>query len=514
MLTFKTKIIAVGLGSFLIFSGCAFGPSYQQPQVSEPSKLTGRDEDSKKSEAKDTTSKPSDSKEKKTGESSTKKAKPQSEQEKADSLASTKWWNSFQDGTLTQLIAEALKKGLDIRTAKARIDAARARSRAADWALAPVLQASAGAGVGQGSLGAPTFFPPFDKQGKYTAGISVSWELDLWGKFRKAAAAADANLQQNEELLRGVYVTLVADVAGAYFDLRALDLQVEAAEAAVQIRGDTWKFFSSRLEGGVSNELEVKRAEALLRDAEAQLADLQRAVVETENLLSILLARAPGTIARPSHNRLADAPPAVPSGLPAELLKRRPDVRAAAQALRFATERVGSRMGDLFPKLTLTGDLGMVSNDITKLGNSTNTSEVYNAGANLVWTAPILGGTRIAANVDQAEANMKRLEAEYEKTALNAFGEVSNALIAIVRLRDARKARELQVEALKLSEQIAQDRYKGGVSNFLDVLTTQDQLMIAELALADVQGKQLIALAQLYRALGGGWSVIEANSNQ
>lgn len=203
---------------------------------------------------------------------------------------------------------------------------------------------------------------------------------------------------------------------------------------------------------------------------------------------------------------LAKAPPVIPAGLPSTLLERRPDIRAAEQGLRAATSRVGSKLAEFFPKFALTGALGVVSNDLSELSNSNNTDGLYSAAATMTWTAPVLGGTAISARYQAAQAQVKEAKAIYERTTLNAFQEVINALVAIERLQQAYVAREKQVIALTKAEKTAIDRYVGGVSSFLDVLTTQDALLIAQLGLAQVQGEQLSAVAQLYRALGGGWS--------
>lgn len=203
---------------------------------------------------------------------------------------------------------------------------------------------------------------------------------------------------------------------------------------------------------------------------------------------------------------LAKAPPVIPAGLPSTLLERRPDIRAAEQGLRAATSRVGSKLAEFFPKFALTGALGVVSNDLSELSNSNNTDGLYSAAATMTWTAPVLGGTAISARYQAAQAQVKEAKAIYERTTLNAFQEVINALVAIERLQQAYVAREKQVIALTKAEKTAMDRYVGGVSSFLDVLTTQDALLIAQLGLAQVQGEQLAAVAQLYRALGGGWN--------
>lgn len=469
-----TSIAGLGLTCILAsssaLSGCAVGPNYKRPDVKAPAEYRGQ---------------------------------KQTEQ----SLAELPWWRVFRDPVLARYLKESLTNAYDLRMATARIDQAREQAKAAMWAFFPTFSGRVGAGGGQGILGTPDLSAAQTLSGIFGATASASWEADVWGRLRRQKEAADAQAQAADEDRRAVYVALVGDVAASYLTLRTGDLKLEIVRAAIKTREETAAFFGERLQGGVGNELEVLRAQSLVADATAQSADLRQAIWQTENRLSLLLARGPGKIERGATLDALALPPEVPAGLPSTLLERRPDVRRAEANLHAATAVVGIRIGDVLPKLALTGTGGVVSKDLSNFASSAQGT--YRGFAGLQIPLPFLGGAGQINEIHAARAKVKELIAFYEKTVVNALREVSDALMSVETLKDARDNREAQVAALARAEELAIMRYKGGVASYIEVINAQQDRLLAELVLADVKGNQHQALVQLYRTLGGGWSMKE-----
>ncbi|GMU63129.1 MAG: membrane protein [Myxococcaceae bacterium] len=465
-----------GWVGLVVFASCAVGPDYARPEVKPPDAHRGQEK-------------------------------------QAQSLADLPWWKVFKDPVLGSHLQEAVTKGYDVRVAAAAVENARAQQRAAFWAFFPTLGAGVGFGGGKGFPGVPTIVPATTFNGNLGAYAGASWEADVWGRLRRQKEAADALVEASLADQRGAYVTLVGDVASSYLQLRTFDLQVTITADAIKAREETLRLFQDRAKGGVGNDLEVARAEANLADAQAREENLKRAVFQTENVLGVLLARPPGPIERGAGLADFDTPPQLPAGLPTSLLAQRPDLLSAEQQLHAATAVVGIKVGELFPKFQLSGSGGFATDLFAATGMSQGTTAVYRGAVGLEYTLPVLGGAQNLAAVDAAWAQVHAATALYEKAATNALKDVSNALVAVDQYRKARDATERQVAALKKTEDLAMMRYKGGVSNYLEVVTAQEQRLIAELSLADAKGQQLQAVVQLYRALGGGWRTQDAQAD-
>jgi len=461
--------------SGLVALGCAVGPNHKAPEVKGGETYRGDE---------------------KSAQANQKRAKGE---KTPPTFADLPWWAVYRDPTLFSLVREATSKAYDLRIAFARVEVARQAHRAAIWSLWPTIGVNGGAGSAVGASSIPTFYPPAQLDGQFGIGASASWEPDVWGRLRRLTQVQLHRFEAEDEDRRGVYVALVGDVAESYFSLMSLDLQRSFAEQAVQTRRETLTVFEQRSSGGVGNDLEVSRAKASLRQAEASVLRVGLAATVTENTLAFLLARPPGPIARGTALDQLELPPDVPPGLPSTLLERRPDIRAAEKRLLAANATIGVEMADFFPRFELTGFLGVVSPDLS-------VADAVRGGVGLFhWTLPFLGGEKERADYDAAKATWEGATAFYERTAVNAFREVANALVTIQMLREQRVAVDGQVQALSDAQAHAMDRYRGGVANYLDVLTAQEQLLLAQLEVADLMGRQHTAVSRLYRALGGGW---------
>jgi multidrug efflux system outer membrane protein len=457
-------LLALVLG--VAAEGCAVGPDYARPKLKPPPAF-----------------------------------RFQPDAAKAACLADLPWWNVFRDPILQSLLGDALGHNLDLATAAARVEVARAQARATGVTLLPAVQGTVSADYVHGALG-PGFLPP-PNLSAYSAGIVASWELDVWGRIRRNIEAATALYAASEEVHRGVWVMVVGDVAQQYFQLLALDAQRQNAIDAITVRKNTYNLFQIQNQGGVASGLEVARAEANLQGALATLASVEQDIAITENAISFLLGRPPGPILRGTPLSALASPPDVPAGVPSSLLERRPDIREAEQNLISANAQIGVATANFFPVISLTGMLGGVSNDLAHL--SSHSFWVYSGGGALNWLAPILQGDQLRWQLRAAKAQWLAARATYERAVLNAFREVADALIAFQKLRQQRIEREKQVQALIQSVEISQTRYRGGTASYLDVVNAQELLLPAQLDLARIEGAQFSALVQLYRALGGGW---------
>jgi multidrug efflux system outer membrane protein len=447
----------------LLTSACAVGPNHKAPEVPAPEVFRG------------------------------------TEKATEESFADLPWWELYQDPSLFSLIKTATEDAYDLRIALARVEVARQAHRAAIWSLAPTIGVQGGVGDAVGSPSIPSFYPPPSATGNFGLGVGASWEPDVWGRLRRYTEMAEADFHAASEDRRGVYIILVGDVAELYFDLTTLDLQKRYMLRAIDTRSETLKLFEERSGGGVGNGLEVARAQAAVNAVEAEVTTIKLTTATKENALSFLLARAPGELSKRSTLDALAAPPAVPVGIPSTLLTRRPDIRSAEKRLLAANARIGYEKADFFPKFELTAFLGVASPDLTE-------AQMVRGGAGLFsWTLPFLGGERERAEYDAARAAWKGTAAIYERTVVNAFREVADALAAVSTLRDRSDALQNQVAALETAEQLAVERYRGGISNYLEVLTAQEDSLGAQLQLAAVRGARHTALARLYRSLGGGW---------
>ena len=420
----------------------------------------------------------------------------------ATSLADAPWFQVFEDPTLQALIREAIARNLDLKVALARVEEARARAGIAKSFLYPQVDGVASYNARQATN---TPAASGQNQGETTNqstvfGFQLSWELDLFGRLRRQQEAATALLLASEQGRRGVIVTLVGDVATDYFLLRELDLQLYIARETLRLNDDTVTYFRNRLEGGVSNRLELDRVQANRAQTAASIPEIELQMAVVENALSLLLGRTPGPIMR---ERLGDEdpPPPVPAGLPASLLERRPDVGQAEQLLVAANADIGAAKALFFPTISLTGFLGGVSGDLSKfLGGD---GAVWSAGAGLLQ--PVFQAGRLRRNLEAMHARFDAALADYQKSALNGYREVANALVTIQKLAEKRVQHLEGVTALRDASDLSRARYDSGLASYLEILTADQELFQRQLLLAQTRGSELRARAELYRALGGGW---------
>lgn len=332
-------------------------------------------------------------------------------------------------------------------------------------------------------------------------GFQLSWEIDLFGRLRRDKESALALALASEEGRRGVLVTLVGDVASNYFLLRELDLQLDIARRTLVLNNQTVTYFQDRLNGGVSNRLELDRIQANRAQTAAAIPSIEQQIAIVENNLSLLLGRAPGPIPREQLSETSAAPPPIPPGLPASLLERRPDVLQAEQLLVAANADVGAAKAMFFPTLSLTGFLGGVSGDLTKFIGGDGAVGSISPGL----FAPLFQAGRIRRNLEVMRARFDQAMAEYQKSALNGYREVANALVTIEKLAEQRVQDQSGVVALQDASDLARSRYDSGLANYIEILTADQDLFQQELLLTETRGAELRARAELYRTLGGGW---------
>jgi multidrug efflux system outer membrane protein len=335
-----------------------------------------------------------------------------------------------------------------------------------------------------------------------SADIGLKWEVDLWGRIRRSIEAARAQLLSKAENQRAVILGLVSTVAQTYFDLRGLDYEVEITKRTLKAWDESVRLSELRFKQGVIPKLDLDRFQAERAGTAAQLADLERQVVQTENRLSILLGRRPAEVARGLHLTEQSMPPAVPPGLPSDLLQRRPDVLKVEQDLAATNASIGVAQAERFPQLALTGGIGGAGLQVQ--GTSFGPFATFKGSASL--TGPLFNASALGYQVKATEAKTQAAIAQYRKTVLTAFQEVEDALIAVQKAAQQRTALEQQVAALESAYKLADFRYQGGRASYLDVLTAQRALFDSELALARTRRAQLNSVVQLYKALGGGWS--------
>jgi outer membrane protein, multidrug efflux system len=433
----------------------------------------------------------------------------------AESIANLPWWELLKDAELQKLIRGALQENLDLQIAAANIQEFQAQLMIAKFDLVPSFDYSghvfgyrntnaAVVPLGAGAIPSP---PPPGKGGGLSlshehAEVGLKWELDLWGRIRRSIESARAQLLSKEENQRAVILGLVSTVAQTYFELRGLDYEVEITKRTLKTWDESVRLSEIRFKQGVIPKLDLDRFQAERAGTAAQLADLERQVVQTENRLSILLGRRPEEIARGLHLTEQLMPPAVPPGLPSDLLQRRPDILKVEQDLTAANATIGVAQAERFPQFALTGAIG--GSGLQFQGNSFGPFATFKGAASV--TGPIFNASALGYQVKATEAQTQAAVAQYRKTILTAFQEVEDALIAVQKTGEQRTALEQQVTALRSAYTLADFRYQGGRASYLDALTAQRDLFNSELALAHTRRVQLISVVQLYKALGGGWT--------
>jgi len=452
-------------------ASCTLGPDYQRPMVETPQAHRG-----------ETSAQPT-----------------------IDSLADLKWFDLFKDDQLTEFVNTALKQNFDLRIAAERVLQARAAYGITRSGQFPEVTASADLAAARASRVGATQGMPDDADTSVSyvqAGFGLSWEIDVWGRLRRLNESARARYLATEEARHGVITTLIADVTENYLALRALDLELEIAKRTRDVATDSLRLIEVRRQGGVANGLDVRQAEELLYTATGQIAGIEREIAQAENALSLLLGRAPGEVQRGRALEAFQAPPSVPAGLPSALLERRPDIRQAEQELIAANAQIGAAKAEYFPRISLTGFLGVQSRALTAL----LTGPAGLASAGLGAAAPIFNAGRTRANVELTEAIQREALVNYQRVIYTAFRDVSDSLASYTKTSQQRTEQERLVATLRAATELSTQRYQGGLDSYLPVLDAQRSLFARELELARLRQQELSSIVQLYRALGGGWS--------
>jgi multidrug efflux system outer membrane protein len=409
-----------------------------------------------------------------------------------------RWWQVFPDSTLQALVRTALEHNHDVQLAAARILEAQAQLGITRADQFPRVDAGVNV-LGERTPAALGFAPR--NVGAVEITGSTQWELDFWGRFRRATEAARASLLSTEWGRRAVLTTLVSQLANAYFDLRALDAELDISRRTLETRRSSLQLTQTREQGGVASLVDVRQAEQLVYGAAAEIATLERQIAQQENFISELLGANPGPVAR--GLALVEQPraPEVPAGLPSSLLERRPDIQQAEQQLVASNAQIGVARAAYFPNIALTGSGGWESTALTALF----------AGSNAIWTAaaaatePVFTAGRTRSQVALAEARQHEAAIVYDQTIRRAFREVSDALVGYRKTREFREQQTLLVDSARDARRLAQIRYEGGATSYLEVLDADTRQFDAELGLAQAQLAELSAFVELYRSLGGGW---------
>jgi len=446
--------------------GCMAGPNYHRPVVPTPGVYRDLRDD------------------------------PQA-QAQAASFADLPWWQVFQDSQLQELIRTALKENYDLQLATERIGAARAQVAITRSSLFPQVQASGNFAGGKDPV----------SQAKYNIlalTADAAFQLDLFGRLRRATEASRAQLLATEDARQTVTLTLVSDVASNYFQLLDLDLQLRITQDTVKTQEDSVKLTRLRLDHGVATKLDVLQAQQVLDTANAAIPDLERQIGQEEDAISILLGHYPESVrrGRPLAEQLL--PPEVPPGMPSTLLERRPDIRQVEQDLIAANAEIGVARASFFPQISLTGSGGGAFGRSTLFtGLMSSQSEVWSYSAQI--TQPIFTGGALRGNLRLAESQNRQELIAYKQAIQFAFRDVSDALIGYQKLHQVRLAQEITVKDLQDTVDTSLVRYRGGITTYLEVLDGQRSLFNAEIVLAQARGSEYQSLVQLYKALGGGW---------
>jgi outer membrane protein, multidrug efflux system len=451
----------------LVLSGCTIGPNYRRPTVAVPSTYRGLAPD---------------------GTAQTETA----------TIGDQKWGDIFQDAQLRTLIHTALQQNYDLRIAGSRILEAKAQLGITRADQFPTV--SAGAGIADVRTAQAKFLPAFETS-TGQVNLSAAWELDFWGKFRRATEAARANLLATEWARQEVVSTLVANVAAAYFQLRALDLELEISKRTFDSRQESLRLTQILANGGATSLLDVRQAEQLVFTAGAEIPALEQQIEQQENFLSILLGQNPGDITRGETLTEQRQPSQVPPGLPSSLLERRPDIRQAEEQLVAANAQIGVARAAYFPQIVLSGSGGFQSSALTNLFSGP--AGAWSFGASLAQ--PIFTGGRLRSGVRLAEAQQQTAALFYQQSIQGAFRSVSDALVAYRKTREFRAQQELLFQSAEDAARLSHMRYTGGATGYLEVLTNETNAFSAELGLAQARLNELLAVVQLYQALGGGW---------
>jgi multidrug efflux system outer membrane protein len=463
---YPSHLAAILLMAGVAAAGCAtVGPDYTRPKVDVTDTYRGQ--------ATETTSAPS--------------------------IADEPWANVFVDEPLRALVTTALKQNYDVRIAASRVMQARAQYGITRSNQFPSIDALA-SGQGQRSSLTSRNDEP-ETVGFAQLGASVNWEVDFWGKFRRATEAARAEILATEWGRRAVMTSVVSDVAAGYYQLLSLDLEMSIATRTLASREESLRITQIREAGGATSLVDVRQAEQLVLGARATIVDLQRRIEQQENFLSLLLGNNPGAISRGRPLTEQPHPPDVPAGLPSALLERRPDIQQAEQLLVAANADIGVAKAAYFPQVTLTGSGGVASTALTALFSGPAAAWTVAASA----LQPIFNAGRLRSGVELAESRQQEAALAYQQIIKSAFREVADALVGYRRAREFRETQEQLVTSAQDARRLADLRYQGGATSYLEVLDSDTRLFSAELDLAEAQQAELATFVEIYRALGGGW---------
>jgi multidrug efflux system outer membrane protein len=457
-------IVAVLIAALV--AGCSVGPNYRRPVIQTPAAFRDLREN------------------------------PQVESQAA-SYADLPWWQVFQDQTLQELLRTALKQNYDLQLATERINAARAELAITHSNQLPQLQGDADFSGGKQQA--------FQTKANFLSlTADAAFQLDFFGRLRRATEAARAELLASEEGQHTVTLTLVSDMGSAYFELLQLDLELQIAQDTVKTQEDSVKLTSFRLSNGVATRLDVLQAQQVLDTANAQIPDLERRIGQEENAISILLGNYPAGVPRGRPLTQQLLPPEIPPGMPSSLLERRPDIRQAEQFLIAANAEIGVAKAEFFPQILLTGSGGGgFGRSSAFSGLMSSQTGIWSYGVQV--SQPIFRGGALRGNLRLAESQQQQALIGYKQAIQRAFGDVSDALIAYQKSHEVRIHQEELAADLQESVRLSTMRYQGGTAGYLEVLDGQRSLFAAELALAEARGNEFQSLVQIYRALGGGW---------
>ena len=451
--------------ALILLLGCKVGPNYKRPPVTVPGGYRGLAPGANETTA---------------------------------SLGDEKWWTVFQDEQLQKLIRQALTNNYDVRIAAARVMEAQA---ALGITRADQFPTIAGSASGSNQRYPKTTITPVFEASPAEVNLSLFWELDFWGKFRRATEAARATLLATEWGKRAVTSSLVSNVATGYFQLLELDMEMEISRRTLDSRKESLRLVEIRAQGGTTSMLDVRQSEQLVYTAAAAIPDLERRIEQQENFISILLGQNPAPIPRGKPLVATTISPTVPAGLPSALLERRPDIQSAEQQLVAANARIGVAKAAYFPQITLTAVGGYQSSALTDL--FTGPAGLWNFGGQLAQ--PIFTGGRIRSGVRLTEAQQQEAVLIYQQSIQQAFREVSDSLVAYRKNQEFREQQALVTGAAQDATRLSNVRYSGGVSSYLEVLDSDTRYFDAQLSLAQAQLNERLALVQLYNAFGGGW---------
>jgi multidrug efflux system outer membrane protein len=465
----KQKAKHLLLLALALLAGCAVGPNYQRPAVDAPAQFRF------------------------------------TENQNTNSFGNLPWWQVFQDPILQGLIGTALTNNYDLQQAVARVEQARNQAAVANSAFFPQIGYAGDIGRGRNAIWNSPAALNGATESSAQLTLGVAWEIDFWGRIRRSSEAARAQFLATDAARRGVMITLVSDVATAYFNLLDLDREMAIQREATNAYAGSYRIFNDRLTNGVASKLETDRAAAALANAAAAIPQIEIQIATTEDQLNILLGRNPGPIARRSLTNQPQLTLEIPAGLPSDLLRRRPDVVAAEDSLIAANANIGVSVANFFPQIGLTTLLGRASPQLSAFtGGSGN---LWDLGGTL--SGPVFQGGALRAQYRAAKAKFDEARAAYQQTVLTSFREVSDALVTREKLAEENVYDGQAVVALAESVDLATQRYLNGKSSYYEVLQAQQELYPTQRAQIQTQVGELLAVVQLYQALGGGWQTVQ-----